>query len=105
LLDQLTEAIEDPAETFACSFRLTGRLFRRRPQESRILLVGGLDLQGPERGLGPRALRDITNAAAAGRFSVDDPNWRWPSPEGRSWGSASCCRRSRSVTTLRPPIG
>jgi hypothetical protein len=26
-----------------------------------------------ERGLGPRALRDITDAAAAGRFTVDDP--------------------------------
>src|ERR1700752_674901 len=25
--DQLTESIEDPAETFASSFRLTGRLF------------------------------------------------------------------------------
>lgn len=73
MLDQLTEAIEDPAETFACSFRLTGRLFRRRPQECRILLVGGLNLQGSGRGLGPRALRDITAAAVAGRFSVDDP--------------------------------
>jgi len=73
LLDQLTAEIEDPAETFACSFRLTGRLFRRRPQESRILLVSGLNLMGSERGLGPRALRDITEAAAAGRFTVDDP--------------------------------
>ena len=73
LLDQLTESIEDPAETFACSFRLTGRLFRRRPQESRILLVSGLILMSSERGLGPRALRDITDAAAAGRFTVDDP--------------------------------
>jgi AcrR family transcriptional regulator len=73
LLDQLTEAIEDPAETFACSFRLTGRLFRRRPQESQILLVNGLNLMGSERGLGPRALRDIELAAAAGRFTVDDP--------------------------------
>jgi len=73
LLDQLTESIEDPAEKFACSFRLTGRLFRRRPQESRILLVSGLNLMSSERGLGPRALRDITDAAAAGRFTVDDP--------------------------------
>lgn len=73
LLDRLTESIEDPAETFACSFRLTGRLFRRRPQESRILIVSGLNLMGSERGLGPRALRDITEAAAAGRFTVEDP--------------------------------
>jgi AcrR family transcriptional regulator len=73
LLDQLTASIDDPAEKFACSFRLTGRLFRRRPQESRILLVSGLNLMSSERGLGPRALRDITDAAAAGRFTVDDP--------------------------------
>ncbi|MBP1820660.1 TetR/AcrR family transcriptional regulator [Mycobacterium sp. OAE908] len=73
LLDQLTASIDDPAETFACSFRLTGRLFRRRPQESRILLVSGLNLMGSERGLGPRALRDITEATDAGRFTVDDP--------------------------------
>jgi len=73
LLDQLTESIDDPAETFACSFRLTGRLFRRRPQESQILLVTGLNLMSSERGLGPRALRDIEMAAAAGRFTVDDP--------------------------------
>jgi AcrR family transcriptional regulator len=73
LLDELTESIDDPAETFACSFRLTGRLFRRRPQESQILLVTGLSLMSSERGLGPRALRDIEMAAAAGRFTVDDP--------------------------------
>ncbi len=73
LLDQLTEPFEDPAETFACSFRLTGRLFRRRPQESQILLVNGLNLMSAERGLGPRALRDIELGAAAGRFTVDDP--------------------------------
>jgi AcrR family transcriptional regulator len=72
LLDQLTASIDDPAETFACSFRLTGRLFRRRSQESQILLVNGLDLIWSDRGLGPRALRDIELATAAGRFSVDD---------------------------------
>lgn len=72
-LDRLTASIEDPAETFACSFRLTGRLFRSRPQESQILLSGGLDLLSADRGLAPRALRDIKTAAAAGRFRVDDP--------------------------------
>src|SRR6201996_3076428 len=44
LLDELTAASEDPAETFACNFRLTGRMFRRRPQESQILLNNGLSL-------------------------------------------------------------
>ncbi|ORB73602.1 TetR/AcrR family transcriptional regulator [Mycobacterium scrofulaceum] len=73
LLDRLTESIEDPAETFATSFRLTGRLFRRRPQESRILLANGLELLSSERGLAPRALRDIKAGMAAGRFTIDDP--------------------------------
>ncbi|GAA4536267.1 TetR/AcrR family transcriptional regulator [Mycobacterium paraffinicum] len=73
MLDRLTEAIEDPAQTFATSFRLTGRLFRRHPQESRILLANGLELLSSERGLAPRALRDIKAGVAAGRFDVEDP--------------------------------
>lgn len=73
MLDQLTESIEDPAETFATSFRLTGRLFRRRPQESRILMANGMELLSSRRGLAPRALRDIKAGVAAGRFDVDDP--------------------------------
>jgi len=54
LLDQLTASIDDPAETFACSYRLTGRLFRRRPQESQILLANGMKLLASEKGLAPR---------------------------------------------------
>jgi AcrR family transcriptional regulator len=73
LLDQLTSSIADPAETFACSYRLTGRLFRRRPQESQILLATGMTLLASEKGLAPRALRDIQEATRAGRFTVDDP--------------------------------
>jgi AcrR family transcriptional regulator len=73
LLDQLTAGMEDPAEKFACSFRLTGRLFRRRPQESRVMLANGFSLIASDRGLAPRALRDITEAAEAGRFHLDDP--------------------------------
>ena len=72
LLDELTSAIDDPAETFACSFRLTGRLFRLRPQEARILLAHGLSLISSERGVAPRARRDIAAATAAGRFTIDD---------------------------------
>jgi len=68
MLDRLTASIEDPAETFATSFRLTGRLFRRRPQESRILLASGMALLSSERGLAPRALRDIKAGVEAGRF-------------------------------------
>ena len=58
MLDRLTESIDDPAETFAASFRLTGRLFRRRPQESEILLAHGPALLSSDRGPGsPRAAR------------------------------------------------
>jgi AcrR family transcriptional regulator len=73
LLDKLTAEGEDPAETFARSFRLIGRLFRRRPEMSRVLLNTGLTMISADRGLAPRALRDIRVAARAGRFTVDDP--------------------------------
>ncbi|MFZ0832372.1 MAG: TetR/AcrR family transcriptional regulator [Mycobacterium sp.] len=73
LLDRLTGEDEDPAETFARSFRLTGRLFRRRPDMSRVLLNTGLALVTSDRGVAPRALRDIEAATRAGRFTVDDP--------------------------------
>lgn len=73
LLDALTAGIDDPAEIFACSFRLTGRIFRRRPVETTILLASGFDVITSDRGLGPRALRDINGAVRAGRFTVDDP--------------------------------
>ena len=74
LLDALTADIDDPAEAFGCRFRLTGRLFRRRPQESKILLANGVALLTSDRGLAPRALRDIEAAASAGRFTVEDPH-------------------------------
>ncbi|CAM4401197.1 DNA-binding transcriptional regulator EnvR [Mycobacterium basiliense] len=74
LLDRITASIEDPAETFATSFRLTGRLFRQRPQESGILLANGSTLLSSDRGVAPRARRDIRAAADAGRFQIDDPD-------------------------------
>jgi AcrR family transcriptional regulator len=73
-LDKLIAAMDDPAEKFACSYRLTGRLFRQRPQESAVLLSTGLPLMKADRGLAPRALRDIIAAADAGRFAVTDPD-------------------------------
>jgi AcrR family transcriptional regulator len=73
LLDKLTESLEDPAEAFAFSFRMTGRLFRLRPQECRIMLRNGPALISSDRGLAPRARRDIAAAAEAGRFHISDP--------------------------------
>jgi AcrR family transcriptional regulator len=83
LLDQLTAPITDPAETFACNFRLTGRLFRRRPQETQILLANSLTLINSERGLAPRALRDINAAVRAGPIRHRRRRAR---TRGRRWG-------------------
>lgn len=73
LLDGLTDAIADPAEAFAANYRLSGRLFRHRPQEAALLLAQGGSLIMSDRGLSPRALRDITAAIDQGRFTIADP--------------------------------
>ncbi|WP_227981192.1 TetR/AcrR family transcriptional regulator [Nocardia spumae] len=73
LLDQLCADVDDPAQVFAQSFRLTGRLHRREPILSKVLLNDGLALTNSGRGLVPRARRDIEAAAVAGRFDVRDP--------------------------------
>ena len=57
---------------FASSFRLTGRLHRREPELSRVLLNNLPRLLSADDGLAPRARRDITAAVDAGRFDVDD---------------------------------
>ena len=72
LLDNLTAGVEDPALVFACSFRLTGRLNRREPELSRVLLNNALRLLSADSGLAPRARRDIAAAVEAGRFDVAD---------------------------------
>ncbi|WP_280391279.1 TetR/AcrR family transcriptional regulator [Nocardia brasiliensis] len=73
LLDLLCADIEDPAQVFAQSFRLTGRLHRRHPTLSKVLLNDGLHLANSDRGLAPRARRDIEAAVEAGRFTIQDP--------------------------------
>ena len=72
LLDRVTAGIEDPAEVFASSFRLTGRLHRTEPELSRVLLSNALRLLSADNGLAPRARRDIAAAVDAGRFDVTD---------------------------------
>ena len=72
LLDQVTASIEDPAEVFASSFRLTGRLHRREPELSRVLFNNLPRLLSADDGLAPRARRDIAAAVDAGRFDVAD---------------------------------
>ena len=73
VLDGLTVGLDDPAQVFAQSFRLTGRLHRRHPELSKVLLGNGLRLAGSDKGLAPRARRDIEAGVRAGRFRVPDP--------------------------------
>ncbi|MEG3632414.1 TetR/AcrR family transcriptional regulator [Micromonospora palythoicola] len=73
LLDELTVGLDDPAHVFAQSFRLTGRLHRRQPELSKVLLSTGLALARSDKGLAPRARRDIEDGVRAGRFHVRDP--------------------------------
>ncbi|GGG19570.1 putative TetR-family transcriptional regulator [Rhodococcoides trifolii] len=72
-LDSLTGDLRDPVEMFTQSFRLTGRLFRVKPELTRVLLNAGTRYDTSGRGLAPRCLRDIRAGAALGRFDVDDP--------------------------------
>ncbi|MFC9688285.1 TetR/AcrR family transcriptional regulator [Kribbella sp. NPDC056951] len=73
VLDALGDPSGDPAEAFARSFRLTGRLHRKAPQLSRVLLRSGTELITSSRGLAPRAIRDLQAAIDAGRFTSHDP--------------------------------
>lgn len=73
LLDQLTAGLNDPAHLFAQRFRLFGRFHRRNPELSRVLLNNWTTLVGSQRGLAPRARRDIQAAIRAGRFKARDP--------------------------------
>ncbi|GAA4120913.1 TetR/AcrR family transcriptional regulator [Nocardioides fonticola] len=72
LLDAATEGFEDPAEAFAHSFRVVGRVHRVQPRLSRVLLSRGPELIAADRGLAPRARRDIAAAIEAGRFTLAD---------------------------------
>ena len=53
ILDACTADLDDPAEIFAASFRMTGRMFRARPQESKVLLAPGRSLVEAVRGRPP----------------------------------------------------
>ncbi|WP_405728848.1 TetR/AcrR family transcriptional regulator [Streptomyces sp. NBC_00028] len=72
LLDGLTTELADPAHIFAQNFRMTGRLHRRYPELSKVLLRSGLDIVGSVKGVATRARRDVDAAVRAGRFGARD---------------------------------
>lgn len=71
-LGSLVEEISDPAEMFTASFRLTGRLLGKNPTLAKLFQAGSFDLLVHPGGLRPLAVKDISAAAALGRFLVDD---------------------------------
>jgi AcrR family transcriptional regulator len=73
LIDDVTADIEDPAELFAASVRLTLRLAALHPEITQILRLRGLQHVHAEVGLGPRALRDLLKGQESGRFQIDNP--------------------------------
>jgi AcrR family transcriptional regulator len=74
MIDRACAGIDDPAEVFATSFRISGRLGWTHPELARFITGAGLDLLDIPRGLAPRALRDIKIGQAAGRFTVPHPD-------------------------------
>ncbi|MGZ4626914.1 MAG: TetR/AcrR family transcriptional regulator [Kineosporiaceae bacterium] len=70
MIDRACTGIGDPAEIFAVSVRITGRLGWTHPDLARFLVGTGLDVLDQPVGLAPRALRDIKAGQAAGRFGV-----------------------------------
>jgi AcrR family transcriptional regulator len=73
LLDELSSDLDDPAAMFAQSVRLATGIGWTQPEIARVLVRHGMSYLESERGLAPRALRDIVAAAETGRFHVENP--------------------------------
>lgn len=67
------EGLDDPAEIFARSFRLTGRLALAEPKLLAPLLSRGSELLLVQRGLREIALEDLTTGVEQQRFAPLDP--------------------------------
>jgi AcrR family transcriptional regulator len=74
MIDRACADLHDPAEVFATSLRISGRLGWTHPDLARFITGAGLDLLNIPRGLAPRALRDIKLGRAAGRFTMPHPD-------------------------------
>ncbi|MFD5178241.1 TetR/AcrR family transcriptional regulator [Nocardia sp. NPDC058379] len=72
--DHIVARYDDPAEIFAVSFRLTGRLQRQLPEMVRVVLHSGMGVMLRDQGLAPSARHDIIAAQEAGRFEPMDPD-------------------------------
>lgn len=71
-LDRLLQDVEDPAEVFAASVRLTVAIGERDPVWGWFIVRVGLSEPALATTLFPRVVRDIERARAARRFKVPD---------------------------------
>lgn len=69
----LTEPLTDPAEVFALSFRITGRLGAAQPDLFAPVLARGSEILLVDRGLRQAALADLRAGVDSGRFIALDP--------------------------------
>ena len=72
MIDTACAGLHDPAEVFAVSLRISGRLAWAHPEIAGFITGSGLALLDAPRGLAPYALRDIRAGQATGRFTVSD---------------------------------
>lgn len=68
--DAVVEGIEDPAEVFALSFRMIGRMQRQLPEIVKTVLHQGMSILRTDRGIRPRALLDLERGIRSARFTV-----------------------------------
>jgi AcrR family transcriptional regulator len=72
MIDGACAGVQDPAEVFVISLRISGRLGWTHPDLARFLIGAGIDALDLPVGLAPRALRDIRAGQASGRFTFPD---------------------------------
>jgi AcrR family transcriptional regulator len=92
MIDRACAGISDPAEIFAMSFRISGRLGWTHPGMGRFITGSGLSLLDAPTGLAPRALRDIRAGQDAGRFTGIDPEVALCSVAGGLIGLLRLCQ-------------
>ncbi|NGO10070.1 TetR/AcrR family transcriptional regulator [Streptomyces sp. HC44] len=72
-IDERLQGTDDPAERVAAGLRLSLRMVDSHPELMRVLRHRGLGHLHSDRGLAPRALRDLERGVTEGRFVAVDP--------------------------------
>jgi AcrR family transcriptional regulator len=71
-IDERLQGSDDPAELVAAGLRLSTRMVDSHPELMQVLRHRGLGHIHSDRGLAPRALRDLERGVAEGRFVAVD---------------------------------